>query len=143
MIRALLLCLIASPAAARDLPFAKGDHLLQRATLEADTCALIPNSLTQSEWACFVIGRITPTNLDLRLQAGFFDLQMPPWPGEKPQTAWATVGTSSSMSSSEGLFLPCPTPDPTGYTTVFLDSCDIARLYQPVTDCKGRQLPPD
>ena len=143
MIRALFVMLMATPAAAQDLPFAVGDRVVQRATLEGDKATLVLNPLPKSEWACYAVERITPNDLDLRLEAGFHDMEMPLLPGQEPQPFWANVGTGVGISSSDGLFLPCPPLDPTGYTTVFLNSCDIARLYERVPNCKGRPLPPD
>ncbi|MGL5011964.1 MAG: hypothetical protein ACRC6I_19005 [Paracoccaceae bacterium] len=75
--KTLALLLLATPALAQDLPFAKGDHLLQAQILDSTNGRVTPNPLPKSEWACFRVEDITPNDLWLRLESGYFDMRDP------------------------------------------------------------------
>jgi hypothetical protein len=135
----LLALLLASPAMADGLPFAKGDHVIEAMIRDDLTGAVTPNPLPENEWACFRVAGITPLSFDLTLEAGFLDMSSPL--GAKGFPTWGTVGTNAGLSSSEPIWQGCAPQDPTGYITVST-LCDMTRVYRLVPSCKGRPLPP-
>jgi hypothetical protein len=134
-----------APASADTLPFKPGDHVVETHLMAPETGDVTPNPLPAAEQACFRVEEISPTNLWLRLEAGYLDMRMPMFgnPGAKAaKPVWAPVGTGSGHQSSDPIFEPCLPPDPTGYDTVNT-MCEMARLYTLVPDCSGRPIPQD
>lgn len=141
--KALAVFLLATPAMADNLPYQVGDYVVQSQLKDSNSNKVYPNPLPKSEWACFRVETISANDIWLRLESGYLDMRNPgeTLPPEYAAPAQAPIGTGTGYSASEGIFTPCVPPDPTGYTTVNT-TCDIARLYVRVPDCKGRPLPP-
>jgi hypothetical protein len=136
---AAILLALTSPALADDLPFAKGDHVLQAMIFDAMGNALVPNPLPQSDWACLRVIEVTRFSFTATVEAGFLDMS-PPF-GAEGKPVWGTLGTNTGTSSSEPIWDACQPQDPTGFTTVST-TCNMARAYERVDTCKGRKLPP-
>jgi hypothetical protein len=137
--KALAFLLLATPSIADDLPFAKGDHVIEAMLYDPIAGTVTPHPLPESDRACFRVTDITPFSLDLTLEAGFLDMSPPM--GTERSPAWGTLGTNSGISSSTPIWQTCAPQDPTGFTTVST-LCNMTRVYRRVPDCKGRPLPP-